>query len=262
MSKAKQITSKLNVLVTRPEPKGRELAADLLTHGISAFAYPLFSYQLIDNHTPCKLLLSRNLPSILIFVSVAAVTYANEILKSSSWCYHQIFAVGQATQVALAKLGIKAIAPTQQDSEGLLLLEELQNVADTHIVIIRGDEGRELLFNTLKQRGAQVSYGQSYCRVWQNSQQDKNTMPWLFDINCVVITSVALLENMLDWIDFSTITNTKLKKHWQQECYWIVASERIAIRARQLGLSQIMNAQSANNQCLLETIIEMEQNND
>ena len=55
-----------------------------------------------------------------------------------------------------------AIAPLQENSEGLLALMPLQNVAGKRIAIIRGDSGRDLLRDALIQRGAEVKYLEVY----------------------------------------------------------------------------------------------------
>jgi uroporphyrinogen-III synthase len=78
----------------------------------------------------------------------------------------KIATVGQGSAKALRESGItNVISPTERfDSEGLLALPELQNVAGWRVMIFRGDGGRELLGDTLKARGATVEYATCYQR--------------------------------------------------------------------------------------------------
>ncbi|MFZ2300455.1 MAG: uroporphyrinogen-III synthase [Gallionella sp.] len=84
----------------------------------------------------------------------------------------KIATVGQGSAKALRELGLaNIIAPTERfDSEGLLALPELQDVAGWRVLIFRGDGGRELLGDTLKARGATVEYATCYRR--SKPQQD------------------------------------------------------------------------------------------
>src|SRR3990167_7545431 len=84
----------------------------------------------------------------------------------------KIATVGQGSAKALHELGIaEVIAPAEHfDSEGLLALPELQNVAGWRVLILRGDGGRELLGDTLRARGATVEYAACYRR--SKPQQD------------------------------------------------------------------------------------------
>lgn len=50
------------------------------------------------------------------------------------------------------------------NSEALLDLSELQHVSQKNIVIIRGENGRNTLANTLEKRGAKVNYQDVYRR--------------------------------------------------------------------------------------------------
>lgn len=253
MSKPDPRLSTLNVLVTRPEKKGRALTQALNQHHITAQHCSLFSYQMAGTNQARETaqLLQHNNNAILIFVSVAAVEFAVQIVPVKNWQYHLVFAVGKATQQALMALGIHAVSPIQEDSEGVLALPQLSQVDNQFVVIVRGDEGRELIFQTLVKRGAKVHYGQSYQRIWQ-LPSSKETDLWLQQgVNCLVITSVALLENMVDLL-------VTADNYWQKSCLWLVASARIAERAKQLNLHQVINTHSANNQCLLQFIMKLE----
>ena len=60
----------------------------------------------------------------------------------------------------------EVIVPSERfDSEALLALPELETVAGKRIAIFRGEEGRELLGDTLRARGASVEYVACYRRV-------------------------------------------------------------------------------------------------
>ncbi len=258
MNKANIAKNQLSVLVARPAEKGLALVHQLTAHNIPAAHCALFSYQLVDDIKPCQQQLLKHKNDILIFVSPHAVKFAAKLLSQTQWCYQDVIAIGKATKQALTALGIQAISPEIETSEGLLSLDLLQakNVANKQIVIVRGDKGRELIFDTLIDRKANISYAKSYQRQWHNTHQDKYGESWLKQsINCIVVTSVAILEAMLSFVK----SNNAI--------HWIVASERIAQRAIALGITHVINVNSANNQNLLNTIIDLnnsllETNND
>ena len=227
-----------NILVTRPLPKGRELARLLESQGMQACEAPLFSYQAYPLTT------AKPSADIFIFVSVAAVECAHAQQPIDSWQASQFIAVGQATKLALASIGIEAISPTEQNSEGVLSLHALSQAQDKRIIIVRGDTGRELMFDTLVERGANVSYLQSYQRLWRTFSQ-AITNQWRQDgINFIICTSVAMLEKMANLLVTSD-------NYWQRSCTWVVASSRIYEKAKQLELTHIVLANGASNQELM-----------
>lgn len=243
----------LNVLITRPENEGRKLADTLHTLGLVSYCQPLFDYQTNNNiannsdNSLIQLLTTLQKPMV-IFISVAAVTHANTIHNLSLWPTSQIFAIGTATENALKALNINAISPEIQTSEGLLSIPELQSVNGQDIIIVRGDGGREHLATSLKEKLANVYYIQSYQRIWRqlpsNIAQD-----WKHNnVNCVVITSDAILQTIVQSVNVSD-------PYWQQSCYWVVASERIAQHAKRIGLSRIINANGASDNAIANAIL-------
>jgi len=249
--------SKPQVLITRPEKAGRVLAQQLKSIGINARCQPLFDYHPLASKKSTQKLIEQYPQATLIFVSVAAVKFAHHSFNFSQWQQKCVIAVGNATQTALKKLGVNAISPELHTSEGLLMLSALEkkNINDQNIIIIRGDGGREHLAHELSLRGATVHYLESYKKVWHKLSQS-HVQQWKEQqINCIVVTSNALLESIVHLIKNSD-------SYWQTTCLWIVASSRIAERAKQLGLLNIINANGANDQAMLSAITLYGKNND
>jgi uroporphyrinogen-III synthase len=122
------------------------------------------------------------------------------------------------------------IAPTKRfDSEGLLALPELQNVSGWHVMIFRGDGGRELLGDTLRDRGATVEYVSCYRR--SKPQCDKSVL-MVAEPDAIIVTSseaLGYLWQMLNDKDRAALRNTAL----------FVPHARIAGLAREQGWPQV-----------------------
>ncbi len=248
--------TKLRVLITRPEKKAQQLALSLNQQGIACVNQPLFDYQAFANSNSSKALLTDI--DILIFVSVAAVEFAHACYPAIDWRFKKIFAVGTATQKALRMLGVNnVITPSQENSEGLLALPSLtQHIDGKTISIIRGNGGREHLANTLIGRGANVYYLESYQRVWRVLTKNISKQWYQQQINCIVVTSNAILEKLVQLIIAQDKqSETKLiADYWRAQCLWVATSKRIADKAKQLGLLQVTISAGASDQALCETL--------
>jgi uroporphyrinogen-III synthase len=249
--------SNTQVLITRPEKSGRALAQQLKSIGIKSWCQPFFDYQTLASKTTIQKLIEQYPHATLIFVSVAAVEFAHSTFSLSYWQQKTIIAVGNTTKGALKRFGVNAISPESHTSEGLLTLDELdkKNINGQNVIIIRGDGGREHLAKELGMRGANVHYLESYKKIWLALTQDPVEEWKNQQINCIVITSNTLLESIIHLINNSD-------SDWKNSCLWIVASVRIAERAKQLGLLNIVNANGANDQAILSAINLHGKNND
>jgi len=239
--------SKLNVLITRPEKSARALALRLKAHDIQSLCQPLFDYQTLATNLATKQLIDSHNQAIIIFVSPAAVEFANKAYSLSHWKNKHIIAVGEKTQQALSKLNVIAQIPLQQCSEGLLAQPLLKEVLNKNVIIVRGNGGREHLAEQLKIRGARVHYLESYQRVWRAFTTEIAQQWQINEINCIVITSNAILERVIALIENSA-------SYWQSTCLWIVASERIKKHAIKLGLTCVISANGANDEAILTAI--------
>lgn len=244
-------TSKLKVLITRPQEKGRVLAQKLTKLGISASHQALFSYQALADQSEIKQSLALSPNPIVIFVSVPAVNYAHLSWPLQHWQYHSVIAVGTATKKALQQYGLdQVVCPIEHNSEGVLALPELTEVNGRQIIIIRGNGGRELIAETLIRRGAKVNYLESYQRIWLSLPRDIPQQWQAKQINCMVITSNALLERIIEVL-------APLDEFWQKSCLYVVASERIAAKAKALGLHRVINARGADDQAITGTLLNL-----
>jgi uroporphyrinogen-III synthase len=257
--------TKLNVLITRPEEKGAKLTQQLNSIGINSICQSFFDYQPYTHGQQIRQTFKKSPPDIIIFVSVAAVIFANQALSIKEWPTRsnsqpsQFFAVGHATKKALNACSIKdVICPKDQSSEGLLALFDLNEVQHKNVLIVRGDGGREYLKEILSERGATVSYLESYQRIWLTFNYAIVKQWHANQINVIVVTSNALLQRIEDLI--TTFINTLpsdeqlMLSHWYQNCLWVVASERIAKSAKALGLINIINAKGANDQAIIKAL--------
>lgn len=251
----------LNVLVVRPTKKAQALTLLLNKQGIACVSQPLFDYQPLADHQQSKKLLTT--ANIIIFVSVAAVEFAHANVAATHWQYQHIIAVGKATKAALDALDLKNIkCPSQENSEGVLALSVLnENLANKTITIVRGNGGREHLATELIKRHATIYYLETYQRIWRTFPKDIDKQWYHQQINCIVVTSNALLEKLVELTQATNVAieNDTTNKHFRNHCIWLVASKRIANHAQQLGLTNIIQSNGANEQAIstaLQAIIE------
>ena len=244
---------KLKILITRPEKKSKQLALLLKQQGIANISQPLFDYQ--NNTTSEAVQNALNKANIAIFVSVAAVKFSHCCFELNDINHQKkliFIAVGQATKQALLALGILDVfVPEQENSEGVLLLPALQQVNNKKVIIFRGNGGREHIATELTQRGAKVSYIESYQRVWRTLTKNISQQWQAQQINCIVVTSNESLIALLKLLKDDT---GELADYWRLKCLWLVVSSRIEHNAIKLGLQKIVNSHGANTEILIKTL--------
>ncbi len=169
-----------------------------------------------------------------VFVSANAVEYG--VGDPASWPAKLVaLAPGSSTATALAAVGVGnvRIPATTMDSEGLLELPELADMAGKRVVIYRGGGGRELLGETLAQRGAQVDYVDCYRRDKPHGDFSAMAAAWSAgDIDALTLTSSEGLDNL--WQIFGDATRAKMVA-----TPIFVPHARIAERARSLGFAHV-----------------------
>lgn len=226
------------VLVTRPVGQAETLCQLIESAGGRAIHFPVIDIQPLVDTGQAESLRVR-LPDIdmLIFISTNAVRCIIVLLPDifSLYAKKAILAVGSATHQALLYNGVVDILSDEagSSSEALLALAALQSerVSGKKIIIIRGVGGRELLAETLRQRGAEVEYLEVYQRLKPNADPSVLKNIWRVERpNAVVVTSAEGLQNLIDMTgsaDRNTLFNTPL----------IVISSRLQTYALTLGFA-------------------------
>lgn len=159
------------IAITRPAGQADGLCATLSALGAEALRFPLLTVAPVDDPAPLRVAAQHLADyAMVFFVSPNAVRHALDVmLPVAPWPPGVAVAtVGKGSEAVLAERGFRGvIAPDQSfDSEAVLALPAFQPaaVAGRRILILRGDGGRDLLGQTLTERGARVDYLTCYHR--------------------------------------------------------------------------------------------------
>ena len=223
------------ILITRPIRQAERLAKSIETAGGKPIIFPTIEIQAIEDKTPLlKIIQNLKDYDLVIFISANAVEQGMPYIVESNipLASLKFAAIGNATKKALESYNVKdVIAPSERfDSEALLELSELQNVASKKIVIFRGETGRETLATKLRERGAHVDYAACYRRVIPSIDAQSLGTSWKNgEINAVSTMSLESLSNLCDILDSST-------RHLLFNTPVFVPHPRIASGAEKMGL--------------------------
>jgi uroporphyrinogen-III synthase len=156
------------VLLTRPAEESALLAASLSDVGIFSSSLPLLEIEALPV-TPEQQAVWADLGRYcaVIVVSKPAARLGVQRLERH-WPRLPWFSVGAATAQVLADHGLDVhYPPSGDDSEALLALPALREAVartDARVLILRGEGGRELLAERLREQGASVDYLELYRR--------------------------------------------------------------------------------------------------
>ena len=155
------------MIITRPARQAGGISRQLATLGATPVIFPAIIILPPTNRASLESIhATLDHYDIAIFISANAVEYG--VPAPNLWPAKLVtFAPGPGTAAALAATGIAdaRIPASTYDSEGLLALPELREVDGKRIVIFRGEGGRGDLGETLRGRGARVTYVECYRRA-------------------------------------------------------------------------------------------------
>ncbi len=232
----KRALSGCNIVVTRPRNQAKELADLIRAEGGCAILFPALEILETDDLRPLHRLINRlEQFDLAIFISANAANRAmSEIVARRELPDKlKIAAIGAGSQKALQQFGVKQVIypVSRSDSEALLELPQLRDVAGKRIVIFRGQGGRELLGETLAKRGAHVEYAECYRRAKPDADPAPLKRLWADNkLHAITVTSSEGLRNLFEMMDE---TGRELLK----KTPLFVPHPRITEAARELGLA-------------------------
>jgi uroporphyrinogen-III synthase len=228
------------ILITRPAGQADGLAARIEALGGRPILFPAMIIAPPENiSTLAHLVGNLRHYQLIIFISPTSVEQAMPFIRErhGSWPHgFTLAAVGQGTARVLAKYGASHVLTpeTGADSESLLELDALREVAGKRILIVRGEGGRERLAETLRLRGATVDYAEAYRRLKPDFAPQFLLKLWQSgDVQAVTVTSREVLANLFDLLGEAGVALLRITPLFAMH-------ERIAEAARERGINTVI----------------------
>lgn len=230
------------IVVTRPREQAGSLASMIEAQGGTAVVFPTIEIEDLADLRPVLALIGRLQEfDLAVFISPNAVRKAMNLVRArrgdASWPRDlKVAAVGRGSRRELERFGFRnVIAPeAHADSEALLELPELTEVAGKRIVIFRGEGGRELLGDTLVARGAGVEYAECYRRARPAADAGLLLAAWARgEVHAVTVSSSEGLANFYEMLG-------GLGRQWLRTTPLFVPHPRIADDAKHRGLGEVI----------------------
>ncbi|MFC4160316.1 fused uroporphyrinogen-III synthase HemD/membrane protein HemX [Chitinimonas lacunae] len=239
------------ILVTRPAQQADRLAALLREAGAQPLLAPMIT--IADTSKPETLdEVLRRLDDYDLAVFVSPSALDRVMARRPAWPARLPAAVVGPTSAERAReLGIdEVIVPsTSYDSEGLLAEPALAEMHGQRVVLFRGNGGRELLADTLAERGASVDIVEAYRRLPPTLSQAE--LRHLLEAGCdaVTVSSSEALDNLFN------LAGEELAPLLRQQCF-LVSHPRIGETARRHGVTRVLPT-AAGDAGLVATLIEI-----
>lgn len=245
----------LRILVTRPAGQEHELMNRLT----ALHAHPVHyaAIEILEPHDTATLAnIMGHLPTFAwaIFISPNAVARAWNLwlAQGQPWPTSvRMACIGRGSARALKRFGVTDVLTPggRFDSESLLALPEMHDVKGLSVVIFRGEGGRELLGDTLTERGARVAYAECYRRGVPTADISSLLRTWArHGIDIVILTSIDGLHNLYDALG-------QVGRRWFAKTPLIVPSERVHEACRAIGLEgDIIIADGADEDALIAAL--------
>lgn len=244
------------LLLTRPTDESAALAAVLADAGIYSSSLPLLDIEPVPVAESGQAILRElNQYCAVIVVSKPAARLCVELLRQYwpqppdlPW-----FSVGAATGEILADAGLSVFYPDNgDDSEALLELGALRQAIDRpdpRVLIVRGEGGRGLLAERLREQGASVDYLELYRRgLPQYAEGELPARVEAERLNALVVSSGQSFEHLHRLAGEAWPALARLPL--------FVPSPRVADMARAAGARTVIDCRGASAAALLAALRE------
>ncbi|MEI7967636.1 MAG: uroporphyrinogen-III synthase [Betaproteobacteria bacterium] len=237
------------ILVTRPEHQAGHLRELIRELGGTPISLPTILIEGLQDQRVLQQVLPRLVDfDFAVFSSSNAASFTFQARPPGLALPDSVrlVAIGSGTAGTLRRLGMKEVLTPAagSDSEAVLDLPELQDLGGKRVVIFTGVGGRQLLGNTLEERGATVTVVPCYRRISPGCIPEQARQHLAARrVDAVTITSGEGLVNLYRLLDADRQGSgvagfVRSRPHF-------VAHPRIADLARQTGVSNIIIAGTA-----------------
>jgi uroporphyrinogen-III synthase len=242
----------IGIAITRPADQATKLAELICDAGGTAILFPLIEISPLGDYSQFEAVISDITQyDWAIFISSNAVQNGMpRLIKQGAPKNLQFAAIGPVTSKELQSFGVtNVLSPKDRfDSESLLALPEMHDVSNKKVMIFRGVGGRDVLAETLKARGAQVTFAECYQRI--NPQTDCNLLAQLYaekKLHSIVVTSSEAMRHLLDLAGAAD---------WLRNVILFVNHARIAELPLQMGL-KVKVADALGDEAMLKRFLSL-----
>lgn len=242
------------VIITRPLQQGQALVQRLLQAGHQAILFPLLEISALPDESALQAALARLQDYALVaFVSPNAIDASLRHVRQ--WPDDvDIAVVGEGSRQALLAHGlddkkVRIFSPKNRertDSQTLLEVLDLPALAGRRVLILRGESGRELLADSLRQAGALVEPVPAYRRQapTMDAARRQQLHGLLSQDATWVVTSSEALRNLVAMAADSGFAQDRSRLLEQK---LLVPHIRIEETARELGFARILRCASGDD---------------
>ena len=246
----------VSVVVTRAAHQADELCSLIEAAGGRPVRFPVTRIESVAESDPDIRAVAPHLGrmDIVIFISPNAATFGLALFQKLGLTLHKdatVIAIGPGTARVLEACGlaVNGVPESRFDSEALLGLPELQNVASKQILIVRGLGGRDEIARVLSERGGQVWHMPCYKRLAVQDVDSGVLDAWSDEgYHALILTSTSAYDhlNKLLGVHMGRLT---------QNLKWVVSSSRIARHCRDNGFTgELVVAQNAGMPALVQAL--------
>ncbi|OZA04752.1 MAG: uroporphyrinogen III synthase [Methylophilaceae bacterium 17-44-8] len=240
----------IGIAITRPSNQAKKLTQLIENAGGHVISFPLIEIVPLDDYRQFEgVIADISSYEWVIFISSNAVQNGMPRLLKQTLPHHLKFAaIGPVTAKELQEFGVKDVLIPEHrfDSESLLSLAPMHDMLGKKVMIVRGMGGREVLADTLKSRGADVTFAECYQRINPQKNIDILTDAWSKQqLQAIVVTSSEAMRHLLE---------LAVNAPWLKQVTICVNHARIAEQTLDLGF-EILIADAPGDEAMFNTLL-------
>lgn len=199
------------VVVTRAADQAGSLARLLTEAGAEAVELPVIALEPVED---MNALLGISSYDWLVFTSVNGVRYFVEAMDRlrvdiRRWP-PRVAAIGPATAEAIGRLHVKVdVVPESFVAEGLAAAFERFDMNGRKVLLARASEGRDVVPEALRQRGARVDIVETYRNVVPPDAPALAREVFAHEPDWVTFTSGSTVKNLLSMVDRNALAGVR-----------------------------------------------------